>query len=111
MTARCWPWPTRREGRSSPKTADLLLHGPDPPLLLDPFYFGVLSAGGRWNPDPVRRMLAARQFTAVVLAHPLETPITVQGIPQIPETIYQAIKQNYVFVAQSRRYYVYHPRP
>ena len=49
-------------------------------------------------------MLAARQFTAVVLAHPLETPITVQGIPQIPETIYQAIKQNYVFVAESGRY-------
>jgi hypothetical protein len=89
----------------------ILLQGPTPPALMDPFYFGVLYAQGRWNADPVRQMLAARQFTAVVLTHPLETPVKVQGIPQIPENIYQAIVQNYIFTAQSGRYYVYHPRP
>ena len=89
----------------------IALHGPDPPFLLDPFYFSVLAAQGKWDPTPVRQMLLARRFTAVVLAHPLEMPITVQGIPQIAPGIYQAITQNYTFAAQSGRYYVYRPRP
>lgn len=89
----------------------ILLHGSDPPFLLDPFYFGVLSDLSKWNAEPVRRMLAERRFSAVVLAHPLETPVNVQGVPQIPERVYQAIQQNYVFVAHSGRYYVYRPRP
>lgn len=89
----------------------ILLHGTDPPVLIDPFFFSALASVGRWDPGPLRRMASERKFRAIVLTRPIETPLFVQGVPWLPEGVGQAIAQNYIFKATQGRYYVYVPRP
>ena len=89
----------------------ILLHGTDPPYLIDPFFFSTLASVGRWDPEPLRRMVAEKRFSEVVLTRPVETPLVVQGIPWIPEGVHEEIAKNYVFKTIEGRYYVYVPRP
>ena len=50
----------------------ILLHGTDPPYLIDPFFFSTLASVGRWDPEPLRRMVAEKGFSEVVLTRPVE---------------------------------------
>ncbi len=88
----------------------ITLHGTDPPVLLDPFYFSNLAAKGRWDPAPLTQMVAKKQFSAVVLTRPAEWPLIVQGISWFPPGVMKAVQQNYTYLGTQGRYYIYVPR-
>lgn len=89
----------------------IVLNGTEPPLLLDPFYFSMLSVQNRWDTEPVRRMLAEKRIKAVVLTHLASSPPATQGAPWLPDTWTEAINDGYQLKGQSGRYFVYVPKP
>lgn len=98
------------EGPILSENGYILLHGADPPFLLDPLFLSVQNHLGEWDDSTVVRMADERQFVSVVLFHTLETRPSVNGIPWLPEGLYDALLRNYQLAGASGRYYVYLPK-
>jgi len=81
------------------------LDGPNPPALLDPFFFSLLAEVHRWDPQPLRDMVANRYFKSIVLRLPIEDD------RMLPAEIMSAIAANYQFSARQGLYYVYVATP
>lgn len=85
----------------------VVLHGTDPPYMLDPFYFSALARAGRWDPAPLVQMFSQKRFSSAVLTRPVDSPLVVQGISWEPPGVVSAISAQYVLSETLGRYYVY----
>ena len=99
-----------RKGPVLSEDGYIVLHGADPPVMLDPYYFSVLETLGRWDPAPLTRRVANKEFSAVVISRPVETPFVYQGVRWIPPEVLGAVAKNYTLSTTIGRYYVYTPR-
>jgi len=81
-------------------------------LLLEPYVFSILNRQGRWDAEPMVRLICTGQVGLLVLDHPLEGPDwQTDGYNHWPTAVLDALRATMQLERAQASLYLYVPRP
>ena len=86
-----------------------VLRAGKPAPVADPLAVATVNAVDRWDGTELKAMIAARTFSLIVLARPVEASVDYQGASWWPGGTRETIGQHYQLVDRVGRHYLYAP--